>query len=410
MGTEQVQGCSNCWLDYSSSKDPLIVCCRCGSLRSDILRSACSICGHYRGGGCPYQELDVGNYGQNFLIPLRARTINTQNHPEKEGQLTIKTPPSYEPSEDRSIETKATRDTTTMQISSNADVHETDVDSEYLDSYCSEWTPLTTPSNSIFWPVISVHGLLGEIIASNVFLATFDSLLSRIAGYNNDTEGSGGTQNGNRAAANTTNDGSTRNAAQTAQRKRQTRSNDPSPPNGDDSDDSDDEPSDPKRPKFNPSGRRFACPFYRRDPLAFGDTEPCARSGWQSIHRLKYVAYLCFRLILITTIREHIYRKHRHECRKCQKVCGTAEKVKAHFLNTHCELVENFRHNPLDGITHDQYEQIKNRAWGWKSDDATKWKHLYKIIFPDADENGLPSPCKPNNPAWLISLINLNRS
>ena len=78
--------------------------------------------------------------------------------------------------------------------------------------------------------------------------------------------------------------------------KRGTHANDAPPPDdGDDDsdDDSDDERDRVKRRRLSgparKSGRKLACPYFRRDPEAFGNGKLCSRSGWPSIHRLKYV-------------------------------------------------------------------------------------------------------------------------
>lgn len=52
--------------------------------------------------------------------------------------------------------------------------------------------------------------------------------------------------------------------------------------------------NDPKRPK--PEGpsvggqRRFACPFFKRNPGRYQEVRSCPGPGYKSIHRLKYVA------------------------------------------------------------------------------------------------------------------------
>lgn len=45
-------------------------------------------------------------------------------------------------------------------------------------------------------------------------------------------------------------------------------------------------------PSASPKGRKFACPFFKNDPVKYGTERTCVGPGWDKIPRLKYVSIL----------------------------------------------------------------------------------------------------------------------
>ena len=63
-----------------------------------------------------------------------------------------------------------------------------------------------------------------------------------------------------------------------------------------DEDEEDREPSALKVPKLgNPNAFRFACPYYRQDPLKYGSERACLGPGWPTVHRVKSVRWSAYR-------------------------------------------------------------------------------------------------------------------
>ncbi|KAI5926030.1 hypothetical protein F4810DRAFT_657142 [Camillea tinctor] len=124
--------------------------------------------------------------------------------------------------------------------------------------------------------------------------------------------------------------------------------------------------------------KKYACPFFKHDPITFGKERCCAGPGWPSIHRLK----------------EHLYRKHllpKHVCARCQKPFREQKDLDDHLrADIRCEKVELI---PVLGI--DEATEAKLRMRKKHSPDATeeqRWKDIYMMIFPKANPRSLPSP------------------
>ncbi|KAM0429240.1 hypothetical protein ACHAPT_006454 [Fusarium lateritium] len=116
----------------------------------------------------------------------------------------------------------------------------------------------------------------------------------------------------------------------------------------------------------------LACPFVKGYPNKKWPS--CEKKGWVSVHRIK----------------EHIYRRHRVpiHCDRCFSIFTTAKLLKDHRreavsckLNKPCEML---------GIDDETKERLKCRRGIKNATEEAKWEHMYKILFPHAED--IPSP------------------
>ncbi|KAM7211105.1 hypothetical protein V8F06_013501 [Rhypophila decipiens] len=132
----------------------------------------------------------------------------------------------------------------------------------------------------------------------------------------------------------------------------------------------------------NTSLRRFACPYFKHNPTGHEVARSCAGPGWETIHRVK----------------EHIYRTHgqpRH-CLRCGETFSIQRELAAHQRSSQtCELR---LFDPLAGFTPEQELALKRKRRAACSEEE-KWRHVFKISFPDVAEADIPSPYYEND-SW----------
>ncbi|KAJ4312695.1 hypothetical protein N0V84_009801 [Fusarium piperis] len=116
----------------------------------------------------------------------------------------------------------------------------------------------------------------------------------------------------------------------------------------------------------------LACPFVKGYPNKKWPS--CEKKGWPSVHRIK----------------EHIYRRHKVpvHCDRCFSTFTTEKLLKDHRreavpckVNEPCEML---------GIDAEMKERLKCRKGIKNATEEAKWEHMYKILFPDAED--IPSP------------------
>lgn len=152
-----------------------------------------------------------------------------------------------------------------------------------------------------------------------------------------------------------------------------------SPPN-----DNEDDPHKRRRPDSKTAGRkqpmpelRFACPYYKRNPIRHQTFTSCRDPGFNTVARLK----------------EHLYRRHLLpiQCNRCCCTFSNEPTLREHQRDPHgCEIREQI---PLEGFDKDQERKLKSkkRTLVYQSEED-KWKGVYKILFPDDNEAHMPSP------------------
>jgi hypothetical protein len=138
-----------------------------------------------------------------------------------------------------------------------------------------------------------------------------------------------------------------------------------------------------RRPDSKASGKdpvsdlRFACPYYKRNPGRHQTFTSCRDPGFITIARLK----------------EHLYRRHLLPI-QCHRCCSTF--VNEPMLREHqrdpqgCEIKEQA---PLEGFDKEQERKLKSKKRSLVHlSEEEKWKSVYRILFPDDDDMGMPTP------------------
>ncbi|KAF5579405.1 uncharacterized protein FSUBG_13624 [Fusarium subglutinans] len=129
-----------------------------------------------------------------------------------------------------------------------------------------------------------------------------------------------------------------------------------------------------RKTESTPSGSvsNLACPFVKEYP---GERWPRCQKGWPSVHRIK----------------EHIYRSHKAPiyCKRCFRIVKAEKDLDAHLRqDPACEVVSPSREMP--GIDNETKERLKSRRGIQNFSEEEKWKHMYRVLFPNTED--IPSP------------------
>ncbi|CAI6329079.1 unnamed protein product [Periconia digitata] len=164
--------------------------------------------------------------------------------------------------------------------------------------------------------------------------------------------------------------------------KRKSRPSDdllPQPPD-DPSDDDENNPNKRRRISVattasdSDSGPRFACPFYKHDPVRFRTRRTCPGPGWTTVHRMK----------------EHLYRAHGQPvyCPRCFTTFSSSTDLSSHLRADSCPVSEPL---PIEGIDLETQNTLKKRSVANRLEED-KWRDAYMLLFPDVDVDDIPSP------------------
>jgi hypothetical protein len=103
-------------------------------------------------------------------------------------------------------------------------------------------------------------------------------------------------------------------------------------------------------------------------------------------------------------VREHLYRRHRqpkHRCGRCWQHFKDEASYRSHQRMTKpcplrdIELIEGF------DSTQEQSLKSRKRA-NPELSETGKWREVFKILFPDVEDDDIPSPCKyPKRPGQV---------
>ncbi|KAK1759213.1 hypothetical protein QBC47DRAFT_100192 [Echria macrotheca] len=128
-----------------------------------------------------------------------------------------------------------------------------------------------------------------------------------------------------------------------------------------------------KRLKLDDHGdsRKFACPFFKNDPRKYASVRSCLGPGWPSAHRVK----------------EHVLRRHTilYHCKRCWSDQKKKELLLQHEQTGNCTS----RDKPEGIISQQQEDSLRRRGKKAMSDEE-RWKEMFRIVFPEAQE--IPSP------------------
>ncbi|RYN38093.1 hypothetical protein AA0114_g11470 [Alternaria tenuissima] len=136
----------------------------------------------------------------------------------------------------------------------------------------------------------------------------------------------------------------------------------------------------PRRRRLNPLNPGLACPFYVRNPGRC-KYDSCAGPGFLGINRLK----------------QHLDRVHLyHACERCRvpfygNTAGK-EQLAMHQRNPQpCALLTNLRPE-IWGVSHATFEAIRSKKGAAGKPEEERWRGIYQLIFPDAEEKEMAMP------------------
>ncbi|KAI9685725.1 MAG: hypothetical protein M1822_004285 [Bathelium mastoideum] len=125
------------------------------------------------------------------------------------------------------------------------------------------------------------------------------------------------------------------------------------------------------------SQENLACPFYKRNPDLYRDKRSCPGPGWPSVSRLKF----------------HLYKHHVRPI-QCARCWETFEEESVH--TEHQRALERcpVREKKLAlGFDREQEKKLRSKRRGKDiKTEEDRWRHVYRILFPDDDEASIPSP------------------
>ncbi|KAF2728720.1 hypothetical protein EJ04DRAFT_476937 [Polyplosphaeria fusca] len=149
-------------------------------------------------------------------------------------------------------------------------------------------------------------------------------------------------------------------------------------------DDNEEDNLNPKRPRKDKMPvddeemkRKFACPYYKRNPERYIMRRSCVGPGWDEVRRVK----------------EHLYRNHALPifCPRCYEIF----KVDA-LLHEHQRADEPCKKRPpevIEGFNKQQEKRLKSRKkTQTDTSEENKWRDMYRVVFPDDDAATMPSP------------------
>jgi hypothetical protein len=139
---------------------------------------------------------------------------------------------------------------------------------------------------------------------------------------------------------------------------------------------------------------KFACPFNKRDPERHQFWRSCIGPGWDSVHRTKYVSWTTKTVLLTNGIREHVYRRHARPiaCQRCSTIFDSEASLTYHATSPiPCKVSVS---EDVSGFTKDQEKRLRSRKRPLGQTEVDRWNQMYRILFPDAGDGLMPSPCK----------------
>ncbi|KAK4209627.1 hypothetical protein QBC37DRAFT_430117 [Rhypophila decipiens] len=124
--------------------------------------------------------------------------------------------------------------------------------------------------------------------------------------------------------------------------------------------------------------KKFACPYYKRNRKKYCKWTSCPGPGWEEVHRVK----------------THLYRRHGRppQCPRCWAVFSTDDDLQVHQQqDPPCETSHNV--GLVEGYSREQEKRLRSRKKAQPCmTDEDKWREIYMILFPDDDQDSIPSP------------------
>lgn len=257
-----------------------------------------------------------------------------------------------------------------LSLSSSSSAKSSDEETE---SSGSSTSPQSSTGFMQVWPVLSPAKQRIVDIAMAEFHRIFANELGTNDPSSNRDFSEGSHSNGTGNSGNSSN-GASRNSSS----RKRSLSGGGSPPNN-----NRDDPNKRRRPdgvedsERSTAEKRFACPFFKRNPGRHQTFTSCRDPGFVTVARLK----------------EHLYRRHLlpPQCLRCSVAFPTETSLKIHLRDPQgCEVREQI--SP-EGFDKDQERKLKSKKRSQKSqNEEEKWRCVYNILFPDDNPDNMPSP------------------
>jgi hypothetical protein len=138
-------------------------------------------------------------------------------------------------------------------------------------------------------------------------------------------------------------------------------------------------PPDDASPR-DAGAKKFACPYFKRNPKKYRKWTSCPGPGWDEVHRVK----------------THLYRRHPlpTQCPRCWEPFKADAPLQEHLQQDPPCAVRSNR-TLQEGFTKDQEKKLRSRKKTHADmTDEDKWREIYLILFPDDDQSTVPSPCE----------------
>ncbi|KAH6855545.1 hypothetical protein B0I37DRAFT_411529 [Chaetomium sp. MPI-CAGE-AT-0009] len=123
---------------------------------------------------------------------------------------------------------------------------------------------------------------------------------------------------------------------------------------------------------------KFACPYFQRNPKKYRNWTSCPGPGWDEVHRVK----------------THLYRRHALpiQCPRCWDTFKEDSQLQSHLQqDPPCSVRRN--RTLHEGFTKDQERRLRSRKKTHADmTDEDKWREIYMILFPDDEQDAIPSP------------------
>lgn len=152
----------------------------------------------------------------------------------------------------------------------------------------------------------------------------------------------------------------------------------------------------PRRRRLNPLNPGLACPFYVHNPGRC-KYDSCAGPGFLGINRLK----------------QHLERVHLyHSCERCRVPFygNTAGKEQLAMHQRHpqpCALQTNLRPETW-GVSYATFEAMRSKKGAAGKPEEERWRGIYQLIFPDAEEKEMAMPCESSGRAAFVIVVFAN--
>jgi hypothetical protein len=89
-----------------------------------------------------------------------------------------------------------------------------------------------------------------------------------------------------------------------------------------------------------------------------------------------------------------VYRRHELpiRCARCKVVFEDEPSVQNHLEELEsCQVIKT---EDFDGYNKEQEKQLRRRKRPPNQTEEDKWFEMYRILFPEDEQDSLPSPCK----------------